>query len=342
LKEARSRRDESRRLLAAGIDLTANRKAINSARADRAANSFEVVAREWLAKYSPGWAENHTARMFRLFERYMFPWIGARPIADIAAPELLDVMRRIESRGALDTAYRALNNCGQVFRYGVATGRCERDPSGNLRGALPPPKKGHFAAVTEPQPFGEILRALDDYKELPRCVVPSDVLRWYSSVQASYAKPNGQSSIWMPLNSVIRRARMAPITSSPSRGRPWNSYVKYNPQPAKADLSFREHERKRAPRAITRSLVQCAEWALHQEEMSGHGFRAAARTILEVLGVRPDFIEHQLAHAVRDPNGRAYNRTAHLPERRKIMQRWADYLDKLKSGEPTQTGENLH
>ena len=164
LKEARSRRDESRKLLATGVDPGVNRKAINSSRVDRAANSFEVVAREWYAKYSPGWAVSHSSRIGRVFERDIFPWIGARPIADLAAPEILAVLRRIESRGALETAHRALGNCSQVFRYGVATGRSQRDPCGDLRGALPPFKGKHFAATTEPRRLGEILRALDGYE----------------------------------------------------------------------------------------------------------------------------------------------------------------------------------
>lgn len=164
LKDARDRRDEARKLLANGVDPSENRKAIKSTRMDRAANSFEVVGREWFAKYSPTWASNHGDRTIRRFERDIFPWIGSKPIAEITAPELLAVIRRIESRGALETAHRALGNCGQVFRYAVATGRAERDPSGDLRGALPPVKGTHFAATTEPKRVAEILRAMDGYE----------------------------------------------------------------------------------------------------------------------------------------------------------------------------------
>lgn len=164
LKDARNRRDEARKLLASGVDPSENRKAIKSTRMDRAANSFEVVGREWFAKYSPTWASNHGDRIIRRFERDIFPWIGSKPIAEITAPELLAVIRRIESRGALETAHRALGNCGQVFRYAVATGRAERDPSGDLRGALPPVKGTHFAATTEPKRVAEILRAMDGYE----------------------------------------------------------------------------------------------------------------------------------------------------------------------------------
>lgn len=164
LKDARERRDEARKLVANCVNPSENRKIQKSARADLIANSFEVVAREWFAKYSATWAKNHGDRIIRRFERDIFPWIGARPIAEINAPELLAAVRRIENRGALETAHRALGNCGQVFRYAVATGRAARDPSGDLRGALPPVRGTHFAATTEPKRFAEILRALDGYE----------------------------------------------------------------------------------------------------------------------------------------------------------------------------------
>ena len=164
LKKARERRDEARKLLADGIDPGEHRKAKKSAGADRAANSFEVVAREWFAKYEPKWAETHSSKIIRRLELDVFPWLGARPIADIAAPDLLACLRRIEARGALDTAHRAQQNCGQVFRYGVATGRCPRDPTADLRGALPPAKHEHFAAITEPAAVGELLRAVEGFK----------------------------------------------------------------------------------------------------------------------------------------------------------------------------------
>jgi len=164
LKDARDRRDATRKLLADGVDPSEHRKATKSVQADRGVNSFEAVAREWFAKYSKTWAANHRDRVFRLFDRDIFPWIGGRPISEVTAPELLAVLRRIEDRGALDTAHRALGGCGQIFRYAAATGRCERDPTAGLRGALPPVKGKHFAATTEPKQFAEILRAIDGYE----------------------------------------------------------------------------------------------------------------------------------------------------------------------------------
>lgn len=164
LKDARGKRDAARKLLANDIDPGAHRKAQKAARLARAANSFEVVAQEWYAKYSPNWVENHANRIIRRLERDIFPWIGGCPIDAIKAPELLAVIRRIEHRSALETAHRALANCGQVFRYAVATGRAERDPSGDLRGALPPVRGEHFASVTEPLKVARLLREIDNYQ----------------------------------------------------------------------------------------------------------------------------------------------------------------------------------
>ncbi len=164
LKEARERRDAARKLLSEGIDPAEHRKVQNIARAERALNSFEAVAREWFGKYSPNWAQSHADKIIRRFERDVFPWIGARPISEITAPELLRAIRRIEERGVLETAHRALQNCGQVFRYAVAHGLAERDPSGDLRGALPPVKGRHFAAIVDPIGVGKLLRKFDDFK----------------------------------------------------------------------------------------------------------------------------------------------------------------------------------
>ncbi len=164
LKAARNKRDETRKLLAAGIDPSDNRKAVKAGRMENAANSFEVLAREWFAKFSTDWAPTHADRIIRRFERDVFPWIGGRPIAEITAPDILTTVRKIEARGALETAHRALSTCGQVFRYAVATGRTERDPTGDLRGALPPFKGNHFAAITDPKRVGQLLREIDGYQ----------------------------------------------------------------------------------------------------------------------------------------------------------------------------------
>jgi len=333
LKAARERRDEARKLVADGVDPSQARKAKKAAREDRAANSFEVIAREWYAKHAPGWAASHAGKILRRFELDVFPWLGGRPIAEITAPELLSVIRRIEARGALETAHRALQNCGQVFRYAVATGRAERDPSGDLRGALPPVKGEHFAATTDPKRLAAILRAMDDYQGTfaVRCALrlaPLVFVRPGELRQAQWADIDLNAAEWryhvtktdtqhiVPLatQAVAILREMYPLTG---RGR----YV---------FPSARSADRPMSDNAL---LAAFRRMGIGKDEMTGHGFRAVARTLLdEDLGFRPDFIEHQLAHAVRDPNGRAYNRTAHLVARRQMMQAWADHLDRLKAG----------
>jgi integrase len=163
LKEAREKCDNARKQVAEGIDPSVQRKAVTLPGAEKAANSFEMVAREWYGKFSKGWAPSHGDKIIRRLERDVFPWIGGRPIAEVTAPELLAVLRRIENRGALETAHRAKQNCGQIFRYAIATGRAERDPSADLRGALPPTQETHHASITDPKAIGGLLRAIDGY-----------------------------------------------------------------------------------------------------------------------------------------------------------------------------------
>ena len=333
LRDARDRRDAARTLLADGIDPSENRKAQKSARADRATNSFEVVAREWFAKHSATWAENHGDRIIRRFERDIFPWIGGRPIAEVTAPDLLTVIRRIENRGALETAHRALGNCGQVFRYAVATGRAERDPSGDLRGALPPVKGEHFAATTEPKRVAEILRAMDGYEGTltVRCALhlaPLVFVRPGELRKAEWADINLDEQEWRYTVTKTNTPHIVPLSRQAV-----DILRELQPLTGRGRFVFPGARSNGRPMSDNAILAAMRRMGIGKDEMCGHGFRAVARTILdEVLGVRPDYIEHQLAHAVRDPNGRAYNRTAHLPERRKMMQQWADYLDKLKAG----------
>jgi integrase len=201
LKDARDRRDEARKQITQGIDPCEQRKAMKAAQAERGSNSFEVVAREWYAKQAPTWATNHGDRVIARLERDMFPLPGGRPVAEITAPELLKVLRRIEERGALDTAHRAMQNCGQIFRYAIATGRAERNIAADLRGALPPVKGGHFAAVTEPSKFGELILAIDGYEgTFPvRCALrltPLVFVRPGELRQAEWAYINLEAGEW--------------------------------------------------------------------------------------------------------------------------------------------------
>ncbi len=333
LKAARTKRDLFRSMLADGIDPGENRKAVKAARQERAANSFEVVAREWYAKQAPNWAEHHGDRIIRRFERDIFPWIGGRPIADVTAPELLAAVQRIENRGALETAHRALGNCGQVFRYAVATGRALRDPSGDLRGALPPVKGEHFAAVTEPLQAAQLLRTLDGYQGTltVACALrlaPLVFVRPGELRAAEWADIDLETAEWRYHVTKTDSDHIVPLaTQAVAILRELQALT------GTGRFVFPGARSNGRPMSDNAILAAMRRMGIGKDEMSGHGFRAMARTILdEVLGFRPDFIEHQLAHAVKDPNGRAYNRTAHLPERKTMMQAWADYLDKLKAG----------
>ena len=335
LKDARERRDDARKLVANGIDPSEHRKSMKAAAEERASNSFEAVAREWFAKHKRNWVPSHADRIIRRLERDIFPWLGGSPIAEIAAPKLLDVIRRIEQRGALETAHRALQNCGQVFRYAVATGRAERDPSGDLRGALPPVKGEHFASVTEPEKLAGILRALDSYEGtlVVRCALrlaPLVFVRPGELRHAQWADIDLDAAEWQYMVTKTGSQHVVPLSAQAVA-----ILSELQPVTGRGQYVFPSARHPKGNRAMSDNAVLAAlrRMGIAKDEMSGHGFRAAARTILdEVLGFAPHLIEHQLAHAVRDPLGRAYNRTAHLPERRKMMRDWADYLDKLKAG----------
>jgi integrase len=333
LRDARERRDEARKLLASGVDPGEHRKAHKLARNERSANSFEVVAREWFAKHATTWAPSHSEKTMRRLERDVFPWMGSKPIGDIHAPEILTVLRRIEARGAGETAHRALSNCGQVFRYAVATGRANRDPSGDLRGALSRVKKSHFAAKTNPEDVAGILRAMDGYEGTltVRCALrlaPLLFVRPGELRSAKWADVDLEEKEWRYIVTKTNTPHIVPLSRQAVK-----ILREVHALTGDGQYVFPSARSNTRPMSDNAILAALRRAGIDKEEMTGHGFRAVARTILdEVLGVRPDYIEHQLAHAVRDPNGRAYNRTAHLSERRKMMQQWADYLDKLKAG----------
>lgn len=333
LKKARTRRDEARELLADGIDPSAHRKANKSAKADRAANSFEVVAREWFEKFSPSWVKNHGNRILQRLERDIFPWIGGNPVAEVSPKELLETVRRIEERGAVETAHRALANCGQVFRYAIQTGRATTDPTRDLRGALTPMKGEHFAAITDPKRVPDLLRAIYGYEGglIVKCAIrlaPLVFVRPGELRNAKWADVDLDAAAWSYTVSKTKTDHIVPLASQAVA-----ILRELQPLTGAGEYVFPGARSPKRPMSDNAILAALRSAGIAKEEMSGHGFRAMARTILdEVLHFPPHLIEHQLAHAVRDPNGRAYNRTAHLPERHAMMQQWADYLDKLRAG----------
>ncbi len=334
LADARQRREEARRQVAHGIDPGAVRKAQKQAVTEET-ETFEVIAREWHMKFTPTWTSGHAATIMSRLERDLFPWIGKQPIAGIKAPQLLTVLHRVESRGALESAHRIRTIAGQVFRYAVSTGRAERDPSGDLKGALPQPGEKHHAALTDPKEVAPLLRAIDGYQGhfVVKCALrlaPLFFVRPGELRNAEWAEINLDEAVWnIPAHKMkMKQSHIVPLCTQAVQ-----ILTELKELTGASRYVFPSGRSFARPMSNNAILAALRRMGYDKDTMTGHGFRAMARTILdEVLQVRPDYIEHQLAHAVRDPNGRAYNRTAHLVERRKMMQTWADYLDELKAG----------
>jgi len=330
IKDARSKRDAARKLIADGIDPSAAKKAAKSAALINASNTFQLTATEWFAKNKISWADSHADRIIDRLKRDVFPWIGNRPIADITAPELLTVLRRIEDRGANETAHRVLQNCSQVFRYAIATGRTKYDPTTGLKGALAAANPTHFAAVTEPKKVAELLKVFDGYEgtlsvKSALRLAPLVFVRPGELRSAKWADIDLANAEWKFVATKTGTPHIVPLSTQAIA-----ILTELQSLTGAGTYVFPSARSASRPMSDNAILAAMRRLGIGKDEMSGHGFRAMARTILdEVLGVRPDLIEHQLAHAVKDPNGRAYNRTAHLPERRKMMQQWADYLEGL-------------
>lgn len=332
LKDARERRDAARKLLANDIDPGENRKAAKAAKVEQVTNSFEVVAREWFGKNRDTWAPSHADKIIARLENDVFPWLGSRPVADINAPDVLEVLRRIEGRGTLDTAHRAKGNISQVMRYAIATGRALRDPCPDLRGALPPARESNFPAITDPKAVAELLRAIDAFKGtfVVRCALllaPLLFVRPGELRRAEWVGFDLDKAEWRYFVTKTKTEHIVPLASQAVAilrelhaltGRGRYVFPGRDPQKAMSEATVNAALRRMGYDTKT--------------EITGHGFRAMARTILhEELHIKPEVIEHQLAHKVPDALGTAYNRTKFLRERRTMMQQWADYLEKLKA-----------
>lgn len=335
LAEAREKLAAARKQVAAGIDPSETRKALKAAKVAALENAFEIVAREWHTRFLSTWTAGHADTILKRLERDVFPWLGTRPIDEIEAPEVLAVLRRVEARGALETAHRIKTICGQVFRYAIATGRAKRDVAADLKGALPPAPERHHASVTDPKEVAHLLRAIDGYEGgfVVRCALrlaPLFFVRPGELRQAEWSEIDFDAALWtIPAERMkMKVAHIVPLSSQATEIlRELEGFTGRGRYLFPCARSFARPMSNNAINAALRRM------GFDKDTMTGHGFRATARTILdEVLNIRPDYIEHQLAHAVKDPNGRAYNRTAHLAERRKMMQVWADYLDGLVAG----------
>ena len=338
LKAAREKRDSARRQLAAGIDPSQARRAEKAAQSN--AGDFEAIAREWHAKSSHTWVSNHRETILKRLEANVFPWLGSRPCGGIKASDLLAVLRRIEERGALETAHRTMQVCGQVFRYAIATGRAERDPTADLRGALPAPKERHLASITDPKRVGELLRAMDTYEGFfaTKCALrlaPLVFVRPGELRKAQWSEIDLDKAEWrIPAERMKMRAQhLVPLSRQavailrelePLTNRPILT------QPEAPRYVFPGARTRLRPMSENAILAALRRMGYTKEEMTGHGFRSTASTLLHELGWNHHVIERQLSHAERDAVSAAYNFAEHLPERRKMMQAWADYLDGLK------------
>lgn len=356
LSLARKKADECRKMLAAGINPSdarkdkkvATLKAVEAARRIEAGEapegSFEAVAREWhKTVHSVKTSEGHAARTLTRLEQDAFPHIGHTSIAEVTAPVLLTMLRRVESRGVGETVHRIKQACGQVFRFGIATGRCERDPSADLKDALKPVIVKHHAAIVDPVAVGGLLRAIHGYQGLPVTraalkLAPLVFLRPGELRQAEWAEFDLDASMW-----TIPAARMKRTKQQKASGAPHLVPLSTQAVEVLKDLlPYTGHGQYvfpsprsggRRPLSNNAVLTALRTMGFEKDEMTGHGFRAIARTLMaERLGIDDNIIEAQLAHAVKDSLGRAYNRTEFVEQRRAMMQTWADYLDTLRKG----------
>ena len=334
LADVRKSHQASRKSLANGIDPNAAKQAQKAADQGAFANSFEVVALEWLQKRGAK-SEGGDKRLNRLLQKDLFPYIGKRPISKITSPDLLKALRRIESRGAVNTAHRAKQAAGMVFRYAVATGRAERDPSVDLKDALAQPKQTHFKSLTEPNDVAPLMVAIRHYQGTPTVMAALKLspllfcrpgeLRHLEWIEVKFK----QTRIELPAEKMkMQEPHIIPLSTQAME-------ILQELQPITGRGKYVFPSARGPSRPLSDNGVRTALRTLGytNEQISPHGFRAMARTMLdEILNFPLDWIEHQLAHAVRDPNGRAYNRTKHISQRQQMMQTWADYLDGLANG----------
>lgn len=334
LKQARDKRDEARRLLAEGIDPGEHRKLIKATKALHADNTFEAVAREWFAKYKPTWTDGHADRIIRRLERDAFPWLGGRPISEIEAPELLANLQRIEQRGAIETAHRAKQNIGQVFQYAIATGRAKRNPAADLTRALSPVVKTSFPTITDPAKIAELLRAIDGYQGTleTRCALrlaPLVFVRPGELRQAAWSEIDLENRFWIiPAERMkMREKHVVPLSSQAVA-------ILRELEPLTANGKYVFPGARSNKRPMSENTVNAALRRLgyDKDTMTGHGFRHMASTLLNEQGWNRDAIERQMAHAERNSIRATYNYAEYMPERIKMMQAWADYLDSLKAG----------
>ena len=333
LKEARQRRLEAKEKLAMGIDPNESKKAVKAAVRAENEHSYEIIAREWFAKYSQGWSESNGVKVLARQVNYVFPFIGGKPIHTVAAPELLEALRHIEKRGSLDTAHRTLQDCSRVFRYAIATGRGERDTAADLRGALPPARGGNFSTITEPKEVGALLRAIEGYDggivvSSALCLAPYVFVRPGELRQAEWEEFNMEAAEW---RIPAERMKMRQVHIVPLSRQVLSILAELHKFTGHGKLLFPSPRTDARPMSDMALLAALRRMGYSKEEMCVHGFRSMASTLLNEQGYNRDWIERQLAHGERNSIRAAYNYAEYLPERKRMMQEYADFLDGLRN-----------
>jgi len=334
LKDARQKREEAKEQLAQGIDPSAHKQAVKAAVRAEATNTFEIVAREWFAKNKDFWVGTHAEKVIRRLENDIFPIIGAKAVGSVTAPELLEALRRIEARGATDTAHRALQSCGQIFRYAIATGRAQRDTAADLRDALSPLKHRSFASITDPKTIGALLRDIDAYggnvivraalRMAPYVFVRPGELR-----KAQWEEINLDAAEW---RIPAARMKMRQVHIVPLARQVVGILEDLRQYTGNGRFLFPSMRANSTPISDMTLLAGLRRLGYGKEEMTVHGFRSMASTLLNEQGYNRDWIERQLAHGERNSVRAAYNYAEYLPERPRMMSEWAEYLDALKAG----------
>jgi len=328
LKEARERTMEAKKTLSAGKDPSIEKK-LNKLQQK---NSFELVAREWMEKQSHVWSQHYKREVRRYLEKRAFPFIGSRPIADISALELLDMLRKIETQGFIAMAHVVRGLCSTIFRYALASGRAERDPTVDLRGVLTPRVKKHFTAITDPDKFGALLLQIDNYHGtlVVRCAMQFLALTFCRTVEvrkAEWAEFDFKDNLWRIPGEKMKMSRDHLVPLSPQA---LAILETMRPHTGDTRYVFTSRWTDQKPLGTESILGALRKMGVSPEDMTPHGFRTTASTLLNEQGYQPDVIERQLAHAPLQNVRAIYNRAEYLPERRKMMDYWANYLDLLR------------
>jgi integrase len=335
LAQARARCLEARKLIAEGVDPGQAKREVKQERMFAATQTFEVVAWLWLEKTAATRAATTRIKVIGWLQKDVFPYLGSLPVANITPRDVLVCIQRMETRGVHESAHRVKQICGQILRFAVATGLADRDVTSDLKGALTVPIRRNYAAITEPKPAGELMRAIFGYTghAYATAALKLSALLFVRPGElraAEWAEMDLDDALWRIPGSKMKMRNDHLVPLSKQALALLRELERMTGDGKYVFPSIRSDDRCMSENTVSAALRSLG---YAKEVMTAHGFRAMARTMLdEVLEERVDLIEHQLAHAVIDPNGRAYNRTAHLPGRRLMMQRWADYLDQLRMG----------